>query len=163
LTNMGLSKRIDNGSNGIAQSEIHHSMYSYTLSIDLDRIGEDKGISVPKGEKAKRICDLLDTIQFLYRDIKGRRENLAPIFIVGGVYERKSPYFEDRIKMDKFKIDFRGIEEIINSSEDTKNNTLVGVLDGGFANTKEIKSELCATTVAEVFEKLKEEVRGYYD
>ena len=45
LTNMGLAQR-QNLENGIAQSEIHRSYYSYTISIDLDRIGVDVEIEV---------------------------------------------------------------------------------------------------------------------
>ena len=40
LTNMGLAKR-QNLENGIAQSEIHRSFYTYTITTDLDRIGID--------------------------------------------------------------------------------------------------------------------------
>ena len=28
-------------------------------------------------------------MQYLYRDIKGRRENLSPLFVIGGRYSRK--------------------------------------------------------------------------
>ena len=40
LTNMGLASRCGQN-NAIAQSEIHRSYYSYTVAIDLDRIGID--------------------------------------------------------------------------------------------------------------------------
>ena len=53
LTNMGLAQR-QNLENGIAQSEIHRSYYSYTISIDLDRIGVDVEIEVSQEEKASR-------------------------------------------------------------------------------------------------------------
>ena len=46
-------------------------------------------------ENNKEIEKLLDTIAFLYRDIRGRRENLAPLFVVGGVYDIKNPIFEN--------------------------------------------------------------------
>ena len=74
--------------NGIAQSEIHRSYYAYTISVDLDRVGIDGEINVSKEEKAKRVKILLETVQYLYRDIRGRRENLSPLFIIGGNYER---------------------------------------------------------------------------
>lgn len=166
LTNMGLAKRGEADGkaipNNIAQSEIHHSLYSYTIAADLDRIGEDGKISIPSSEKAKRVCDLLDTVQFLYRDIKGRRENLAPVFVIGGVYERKSPYFEGRCKVGKGLLDVTLLSQVIASCEDTQKNTLVGALDGIFANTGDIREQLHAESVETVFKKLKEEVRACY-
>lgn len=162
LTNMGLSKRDESLQNGIAQSEIHHSYYSYTITVDLDRVGEDVGISLDNDEKAKRVCNLLETIEFLYRDIKGRRENLAPVFVVGGVYERKCPYFEGRLKLNRSKIDYNAIYEVMNSCQDTKENTKVGILDGTFANCDEAKEKLNATSISNVFTMLKEGVEEHY-
>ena len=72
LTNMGLAKR-EGYDNAIAQSEIHRSLYAYTITIDLDRVGEDGDISLSPDEKINRIEALLKTVMFLYRDIKGRR------------------------------------------------------------------------------------------
>ena len=40
LTNMGLAQR-DDLENAIAQSEIQRSYFSYTVSVDLERVGED--------------------------------------------------------------------------------------------------------------------------
>ncbi len=166
LTNMGLAKRGDESGkaiqNNIAQSEIHHSMYSYTVAIDLDRIGEDSGISIPATEKAKRVCSLLDTIQFLYRDIKGRRENLAPVFVIGGVYDRKSPYFEGRCRLVKGALDYELLRQVVNSCEDTMQHTFVGQLSGCFSNSKDIETALNTDTVDTVFARLKEMVREYY-
>ena len=88
LTNMGLAKR-EGYDNAIAQSEIHRSLYAYTITIDLDRVGEDGDISLSADEKINRIEALLKTVMFLYRDIKGRRENLSPLFVIGGVFGEK--------------------------------------------------------------------------
>jgi len=151
LTNMGMAKRI-NENNSIAQSEIHKSYYSYTVTIDLDKIGVDGEIEISEEEKKKRVKELLKTIQFLYRDIKGRRENLAPIFVIGGIYERKNPYFENRIKVQRNKLDTNILKEIINSDEDTKQNTKVGYIKGTFANNDEIKQELESIKINEFFD-----------
>ena len=43
---------------------------------------------------------LLDAVHYLYRDIKGRRENLSPLFVIGGRYSRKTPFFENRIRVE---------------------------------------------------------------
>lgn len=99
LTNMGLAKRLEKDNvNSIAQSEIHKSYYTYTITIDLEKIGVDGDINLSEQEKKKRVKEFLKTVQYLYRDIKGRRENLAPVFAIGGIYDRKNPYFENRIR-----------------------------------------------------------------
>lgn len=163
LNNMGLAKR-SNLENALASSEIHNSLYAYTITIDLDKVGIDTNgdIEISNEEKANRINSLLDTVQFLYRDIRGRRENMNPIFIIGGVYERKNPYFEDRLKISKKDLNVDILKSIVNSCNDTKENTLVGYINGYFNNDKQIKETLNAQTVSEVFNKLKEEVVQYY-
>lgn len=153
LTNMGMAKRIHEN-NSIAQSEIHKSYYSYTVTIDLDKIGVDGKIEIPEEEKKKRVKELLKTIQFLYRDIKGRRENLAPIFVIGGIYERKNPFFENRIKVQRNKLDTNILKEIINSDEDIEKNTKVGYTKGTFTNNDEIKQELENIKVNEFFDEI---------
>ena len=161
LTNMGLAKR-QNIENGIAQSEIHRSYYTYTITIDLDRVGVDGDVVISESEKADRVKSLLDGIAYLYRDIKGRRENLSPLFVIGGRYSRKNPFFENRIVINQNKVATDMLTEIINSSNDIKENTVAGVLSGVFNNDNEIKQALNAGTVAEVFNYLKKEVDVYY-
>lgn len=161
LNNMGLAKR--NGlENALAQSEIHKSLYSYTITIDLDKIGIDDDIEIENSEKSERIIKLLDTIQFLWRDIRGRRENLNPLFAVGGIYERKNPYFEDRLKLTKNGLDAGLIKSVKESCEDTQSNTVIGYVPGIFSNEEEIIKTLSPVSISEMFTKLKEEVRAYY-
>ena len=161
LTNMGLAKR-QNLDNGIAQSEIHRSYYAYTISVDLDRVGIDGEINVSKEEKAKRVKILLETVQYLYRDIRGRRENLSPLFIIGGNYERKNPFFENIVKIDNNMINVDTLVEMKESSEDLENSTIVGVTSGIFNNDSQIKEKLGAVTIAEAFEEFKKKVDEYY-
>lgn len=161
LTNMGLAKR-QNLDNGIAQSEIHRSFYTYTITADLDRIGVDGETVIPQEERAKRMKVFLDTVRFLYRDIKGRRENLTPVFIVGGRYDRKNPFFENRIVLQKGNIRIDTLQEILRSGNEIKEHTFVGLTSGIFENDTQLKQELQATTVADVFERLKKEVDMYY-
>lgn len=162
LTNMGLAAR-EKLENAIAQSEIHKSIYAYTITIDLDRVGIDGTIDLDKKEKARRVKDFLDTVQFLYRDIKGRRENLNPIFVVGGVYQRKNPYFENRLKLSEMRLNADVLLQIIDSDEDTKHNSQVGSMRSIFANDQEIQEKLNPVSIAEVFNKLKSEVDAYYE
>lgn len=165
LNNMGLARRAGLANN-LAQSEIHRSFYSYTVSVDLDRVGEDSNakISLSGSEKTSRMCALLEAVQFLYRDIKGRRENLAPVFVIGGVYDRKSPYFEGRCSLSRpgQKLDVVRLKAVRESCEDTRNNTVVGYLEGTFANSAEVVSALAPLTVAEAFSHLKDEVKKFY-
>lgn len=164
LTNIGLAKRED-FDNAIAQSEIHKSFYAYTITVDLDKIGIDGEIEISNEEKSKRVVMLLDTIEFLYRDIRGRRENLNPVFSIGGVYERKNPYFEDRLQLDKndpSKLNVALISSVLNSNEDTKNNTTAGILSNIFSNDDEIKGAVNAVSISEMFNELKKKVMEYY-
>lgn len=161
LTNMGLAKR-NNLGNALAQSEIHNSLYAYTVTVDLDKVGIDGDINIPNDEKAKRVINLLDTIQFLYRDIKGRRENFNPVFAIGGLYERKNPYFEDRLKLNKGNLNIDIINSIIDSCDDTKNNTLIGYVNGYFNNDNAIKDISSIQSVSDMFNNIKKEVEQYY-
>ena len=174
LTNMALAKR-DNLDNAIAQSEIHKSYYAYTITIDLDRVGIDeiildkkgkdankKLIEIEKSERAKRINYLLKILKTLYRDIRGRRENLSPIFIIGGVYNIKNPFFENRLKVEKNKLIIETIKDTLKMDEEISKNTICGLVDSIFSNTEEIKKELNPKSVAEVIEELCKKVNKYY-
>ena len=35
----------------------------------------------------------------LYRDIRGRREDLKPVFVIGGVYDIKNPFFHNLVEV----------------------------------------------------------------
>lgn len=160
-TNMGLAKRTGED-NSIAQSEQHKSFYVYTLTIDLDRVGIDGDIVIPQKEKADRVKLLLNTVQFLYRDIRGRRENLSPIFVIGGVYNRKNPYFDNRIRLNKRNLNISILNEIFNSDEDIKENTIVGYLDGIFPNSSDIIEQLPAVSISKAFQELSKRVEAVY-
>ena len=162
LTNKGLADRLNENMN-IAQAEIHKSYYVYTITIDLDQIGIDKNdnIELPKEEKSRRVEKLLDTISFLYRDIRGRRENLAPLFVIGGVYDIKNPIFENLVKVKDNKV---LVQDIVSGIfENMKKDTSCGVIEGKFDNTQEIKDTLNSTTVPKFFDQLKAKVREYYE
>lgn len=170
LTNKGLLDRYNateekkkEGGN-IAQSEIHKTYYCYTITIDLDKVGIDinDNIEISSSEKAERINKLLDTIKFLYRDIKGRRENLSPIFSIGGVYDIKNPFFENRVKSYNNKLNVEAIKSVIDLDNEISKNTKVGLIKGIFSNEDEVKNELKAMDMGEFFNSLKNEVSTYY-
>lgn len=161
LTNMGLAKR-KGFDNSIAQSEIHKSFYAYTITIDLDRIGVDEDIEIENAEKARRVKAFLKTVSTLYRDIKGRRENLSPVFAIGGTYERKNPFFENRLSLKNKELDLEKILSVINSFDELKENTLVGYIDNTFANDDEIKESLDPLSIGDFFQKFMDKVDEYY-
>lgn len=170
LTNKGLldryNEKADEKKDGgnIAQSEIHKSYYAYTITIDLDKVGIDKNdnIEISNEEKKNRVIKLLDTIVFLYRDIRGRRENLSPILAVGGVYSIKNPFFENRLKVKNNRVSVETIEEIINLHEEVKNQTKVGLIKGIFSNDNTIEEKLNSIDMSSFFKGLKEKVEEYY-
>ena len=171
LTNKGLVDRISRDEKvfpNIAQAEIHKSYYKYTLTIDLDKIGIDEldNIEIDKKEKARRIKKLLDTVSLLYRDIRGRREDLKPLFIIGGVYDIKNPFFENivDVKNNRLLVDklCSGIYDYI------ENDTVSGIVKEQFENDTEVESKLekrniKVLSVPEFFKQLKEKVDEYYE
>lgn len=168
LTNKGLldrynktSKEARDGGN-ISQSEIHRSYYSYTITIDLDQVGIDDNyeINIDNKEKSARVEKLLDTVRFLYRDIKGRREDLAPLFIIGGVYPIKNPIFYNSLAVEDNNLKLERIESVL--SKDILKDTEVGLVKGVFNNSADIEESLNPIKVGDFFENLKEKVRDYY-
>ena len=173
LTNKGLSDRYNKENkeqekyNDIAQSEIHKSYYKYTVTIDLDRIGIDESdkSKVSNEEKSRRIKKLLDTISLLYRDIRGRREDLKPLFVIGGVYDIKNPFFENivDVKNNKILVDklCSGIYDYI------EKDTISGIVKEQFENDTEVEVKLKeknidVLNIPEFFKQLKEKIDNYY-
>ena len=157
----------------ITQSEQHTAHYCYTVAIDLDRIGvweTENGTEevIPAEEKAKTVKDLLDIIRTLSRQIRGRYENLSPVFVIGGIYKVKNPFFmgcigaketeDGKLLLDVNRLlDCKGI-----IPEEERDNTLRGLLSGFFANEQEIREKLNCKSVGEVFEELKSKVGEIY-
>lgn len=171
LTNKGLydryakqeNKNKDVKGGSIAQSEIHRSYYSYTITVDLDKVGIDENddIEIKNTEKADRIIKLLDTIRFLYRDIKGRREDLKPLFVMGGVYDIKNPIFHNALNVKDNRVDVNRVKDVL--YEDIKDDTHCGLVKGIFENDNEIIKELEAVSMPKFFDAIKEEVKDYYE
>lgn len=170
--NMGLASRGDGLDNMIFQTEIHRSFYSYTLTIDLDKVGKDANdnIELNNEEKKRRIMLLLDAIKILYRDIKGRREDLSPLFVIGGIYNSGNPFFYNKINLnfgrDSVKIVKEPINEILNrefNGQKIKEHTFIGHLTGTFSNIDEIDlPQENKFTVDGFFQKIKEKLNEVY-
>ncbi|WP_172655005.1 type I-B CRISPR-associated protein Cas7/Cst2/DevR [Clostridium sp. C8] len=161
LTNKGLADRLDENMN-IAQSEIHQSYYRYTITADLDQIGIDEvdNIEISNEEKARRVNKLLDTVALLYRDIRGRREDLKPLFIIGGVYDVKNPVFQNVLDVKDNRLYVDKIEGVM--FENVKKDTICGLVPSVFDNDDEIKERLNAQSMPKFFEELKTKVESYY-
>lgn len=162
LTNKGLADRVSENMN-IAQAEIHKSLYRYTITVDLDQIGIDKedDIELDNAEKSRRVEKLLDTISLLYRDIRGRREDLKPLFIIGGVYDIKNPFFSSVVEVNDGRIEVDAISDLL--YEDIKDQTHCAIVKGKFVNENEVIKELNAIKMPEFFSILKAKVREYYE
>lgn len=167
LTNKGLFDRYEKSeekNRGIAQAEIHRSYYRYSIAIDLDKIGVDKNeptVLINNSEKARRVNKLLDTIALLYRDIRGRREDLKPLFAIGGVYDTKNPIFENVLEVKNNKVVIEAIKGVLFDS--IEKDTICGLIEGKFDNDKSIKEELKALSMPEMFKTLKSKVNEYYE
>jgi len=147
-TNMGMGNRIPNKpENDIFQSEFHKSLYTYTLTIDLDKVGEDENYkeSLSKSEKIKRLNALLNAVENLYRDIRGKRENLSPIFAIGGIYEWGNPFFYNLIKVqykkDQTNLDTASLNDVLAKTvggSELNSQTSYGVLPNVFSNVEDL-------------------------
>ena len=163
LNNKGLADRIN--------VEQHLSYYTYTITIDLDKIGKDGEIELSNEEKIERVNQLLDIVKILNREIRGREENLSPVFVIGGMYDINSPFFLGRIKLNgkngEFSIDTEMLKDTTTLTIGDKSiydDTKVGILKNTFKNEKEIEEifEGKTTNIEKFFKDLKEKVNEYY-
>jgi CRISPR-associated protein Cst2 len=152
------------------QIEHHYSLYSYTVTVDLDRIGVDENdnIKLLPNEKAKRVNQLLEILKVLTRNIKGRTESLSPIFAIGGVYDIKNPFFLNKLKVNyskeerKYGINTEILDSQLSLSFDGKpirDYTYVGYLKGYWLNESEFnKLSKNVSDIDGFFSKLKDKV-----
>ncbi len=203
LTNKYQADKIQSNPN-IANMEIHRSLYRYTVCIDLHRIGTEsdeigtriapgkateradydqyqtelRKLYISKEEKANRINQLLEVIKTLYRDIKGRREDLKPLFIIGGVYDTCNPFFENLVDVawekGRAKIVVEPLKQLLSSKyasldgnntivkKPVKDETYIGIRSGKFVNTEQDFDGLSFGSPEFVIQKLQEQVNAYY-
>jgi CRISPR-associated protein Cst2 len=161
--NNNLNLQVDAGKCGLMpyQYEYDKTMKMYSITFDLEMIGKDENfdaIDADSKEKADRVIAILDTIETLNLVVKGNLDNAEPLFVVGGLTDRKTHYFENvvKVKEDKLLI-----------TEDLKDRIAKGcnvaLLEGGnFKNEVEIKSELTPISVVKFFKDLRKQVNTYY-
>jgi CRISPR-associated protein Cst2 len=123
-------------------------------------IGKDENFDTEASneEKANRVIAILETIENLNLVVKGNLDNAEPIFVVGGLSNRKTHIFENVVKVKKGKLllteDFL---DKINLGYD------VALLRGeNLENENEIIEKLNPTSVTKFFGKLKQEIKEYY-
>lgn len=197
----------------IANMETHRTLYRYSVCVDLHRVGTEADkigtrISLNKGEpkgdkefeafdkdlrsrdvgtekKKERVNQLLDIIGRLYRDIKGRREDLKPLFIVGGVYSTLNPFFENIVGIEwekgRPKVNVSPLSQMIKSTytigggngneliSSVEDDTFIGFREGFFSNNaSDFKSLFSKESDHHVYSpelaisELKKRVAAYY-
>lgn len=170
LNNKGLADRIKEFPN-LANVEQHLSFYTYTITIDLSKIGIDNSIKLDNEIRAKRVKELLEIIKVLNRDIRGREENLSPLFVIGGIYNLNTPYFLGRIKLEGKNQEFRLNTNILKDTltlkigeNEIKKDTKIGMVKDTFKNENEIREIIPneINSIQEFFEDLEKKVEEYY-
>ncbi|MED0670099.1 type I-B CRISPR-associated protein Cas7/Cst2/DevR [Aneurinibacillus aneurinilyticus] len=167
LNNMGLATRINENSN-LATLEQHESLYTYTLTIDLSHVGVDGAIELSELEKANRVKQLVEITKYLNREIRGRQENLAPLFVIGGLYPIANPFFLGRVALQGFNarlLNVKQIESVLKQTalgHDVRVCTKIGLVDGTFANENEITELADTVSIEEFYQYILQEIDAYY-
>ncbi len=158
----GISVQSNGGSVGLMpyQYEYDKSLKIYSMTIDLEMIGKDENFheEADAKEKAERVIALLDAVENLSLVVRGNLDNAEPVFVVGGLSERKTHYFENVVHVE---------EEKLVLSEDLKikleKGFQAGLLRGNLLqNEEEIEKELAPVSVPVFFENLRKQVLDYY-
>ncbi len=167
LNNKGLADRINDYPN-LANIEQHLSYYTYTITIDLSKIGIDGNIELANDIKIKRVKELLEVVKVLNREIRGREENLSPLFVIGGIYNINSPFYLGRIKLDgRFNINTELLKDTATlkiGENSVEEDTKIGIVKGEFGNEKELEEQFAGkiSNIQEFFEMLEKQVEEYY-
>lgn len=158
------------------QLEQHAALYSYTLTIDLDRLGKDEndGKELSAQTRTERVHHILEALKVMSREIKGRIESLSPLFVIGGVYSVKNPFFLNRVKVfqdssRRYHINLdllRSTMELTFRGERVGDKTYLGYVRGFFGNEDQFTTLLPGERVMDLnhfFETLKERVKEFYE
>ncbi|WP_276703450.1 type I-B CRISPR-associated protein Cas7/Cst2/DevR [Romboutsia ilealis] len=148
------------------QYEYDKSLKVYSITIDLEMIGKDENFEneanykeADNKEKADRVNSILDAIENLSLTVKGNLDNAEPVFVVGGLSDRKTHYFENvvKVKEDRLVVSKDLVEKVAKGYN-------VGLLKGQtFINEGEIEEKLNPMSVMSFFDKLREDVNAYFE
>lgn len=170
LNNKGLADRITEFPN-LANIEQHLSYYTYTITIDLEKIGVDGNVELSNEDKIKRVHQLLDVVKILNREIRGREENLSPVFVIGGMYDINSPFYLGRIKLNgkngEFELDTEMLKDTATLTIGDNlifDDTRVGIVKNTFKNEEDIENVFDdkVSNIENFFKELKVKVAEYY-
>lgn len=147
------------------QYEYDKSLKIYSITIDLEMIGKDENFEHEENykeasseEKADRVNSLLNAIENLSLTVKGNLDNAEPVFIVGGLADRKTHYFENVVKVEEGKLILS--EDL---QDKIKKGFYVGLLEGRtLRNESEIKEKLVPISISKFFDNLRNEVNTYF-
>ncbi len=148
------------------QYEYDKSLKVYSITIDLEMIGKDENFEnepnykeASNQEKADRVNSILTAIENLSLTVKGNLDNAEPIFVVGGLSDRKTHYFENVVKVEEDRLMIsKDLEEKISKGYN------VGLLRGEtFINEGEIEEKLKSMSVVGFFDKLRDDVNTYFE
>ncbi|WP_297130145.1 type I-B CRISPR-associated protein Cas7/Cst2/DevR [Terrisporobacter sp.] len=148
------------------QYEYDKSLKVYSITIDLEMIGKDENFENEEGykeadnkEKADRVNSILDAIENLSLTVKGNLDNAEPVFVVGGLSNRKTHYFENVVKVEEGRLVLS--DDLV---EKVSKGYNVGLLKGDtFMNEGEIIEKLNPTSIIKFFDKLREDVNAYFE
>ena len=130
------------------------------MTIDLEMVGKDANFDTEAApeEKTARVEALLRAEETLSLVVKGNLANAEPVFVVGGLGERKTHYFENVVHVE---------EDRLLMSEDLKEKISQGYRAGllkskVFLNEDESEEDLHRMSVTAFFSALIEDVKVYY-
>lgn len=166
LNNINLQEKASDCGLMPYQYEYDKSLKVYSITIDLEMIGKDENFEQGENykeadnkEKAARVNSILDAIENLSLTVKGNLDNAEPVFVVGGLSDRKTHYFENVVKVEEDKL-------VISQDLKGKINKgyYVGLLEGKtLQNENEIKRELEPKSIIEFFDIVRNEVNAYFN
>ena len=145
--------------------EYEKSLRAYSLTFDLDMIGADENFKGAENyreaggaEKAERVNAILSAVENLELIVKGNLDNAEPIFVVGGLSNRKTHVFENVVRVNKGRLSLADdLLDKINLGYH------VALLKGdNFVNEQEVIEKLNPISVTKFFENLRQEVKNHY-
>ena len=142
------------------QYEYDKSLKVYSLTIDLEMVGKDEnfGAEASAEEKAERVNAILRAVETLSLVVKGNLDNAEPVFVVGGLSERKTHYFENVVHVE---------EDRLLMTDDLQAKIGEGYRTGllksrVFLNEAEVEETLHPLSVSAFFDALADDVKKYY-
>lgn len=143
------------------QYEYDKSLKRYSLTIDLDKVGVDENFDCEAEvtEKISRVKALLKGVRELSLVVRGNLDNAEPLFVVGGIGDKKTHYFENVVSVENDRL--RITEDL---TRKINKGYQVGLLMGAnFANEDEIKEVLNPLSIEAFFDQIEYEVEKYYE